>query len=337
MRHNRRVLTQAQLDRFAEDGYLVVPGALDDGDLDPVAAEYDRALDEAAQRLHARGEVASTNAGLAFADRYTALVTENPTVFFYLGISLPLDYQGLDPEHVRCHTGPALFGLLSNPKLLDLAESLIGGEVALNPVLQARLKPPQRLLAGATAEYSNVGLTTWHQDHGAVMDEAVATEMLTVWVAMTDATEEMGCLVAIPGSHREGALTMHCPGRRNPAENYIPVPLLERHGTAPVPLPCERGTVVLLTKYTEHASLPNLSDQLRWSFDLRYQPTGQPTGRPAFPSFPLRSRSGRQVADAAAYARGWAAARDRILGGRWDGPLYEQDRWLANRDHPVCA
>ncbi len=331
------MLTEAQVEQFADEGYLVLPGVLDDADLEPVVAEYDAALDGAARRLHARGDIGDLHEGLPFADRYTALVLQNPAVFFYLGLSLPLDYEALDPEFVRVHTGPALFGLLSHPRLLDLAEAVIGPEISLNPVLQARIKPPQRLLRGPVAEYSNIGATTWHQDFGAVMDEAADTDMLTVWVAVTEATEEMGCLQVIPRSHRDAALTLHCPGIRNAAENYIPQALLDRHGTPPVPLPCQRGSIVLLTRFTEHGALPNRSDRLRWSFDLRYQPAGQPSGRPAFPSFVLRSRAGRAVATAADYAAGWEATRQRVLSGRQEGPLYEQDRWLANRDHPVCA
>ncbi len=333
------MLTESQLHQFAEQGYLVVPDVLSEEELDPVVDEYEAALGRAARRQRELGNLTSTRAELAFADRYTALITENPDVFYYLGISLPLDYEELDPELVRVHTGPALFDLLRHPALLDIVEPIVGPEIALNPVLQARLKPPQRLLTGAMASYSNVGATTWHQDFGAVMDDAIDTNMLTVWVAMTDATEDMGCLVVQPGSHREGTLTLHCPGVANPAENYIPRAMLDRHSIAPVPLPCTRGTLVLLSKYTEHGALPNVSDQLRWSFDLRYQPAGQPTGRPAFPSFLLRSRSDpdREVTDPAEYAAAWEATRGRILAGEMDGPLYEQGRWLKNRDNPVCA
>ncbi len=333
------MLTTEQVQQFHEQGFLVVPDVLGVDDLDPVVAEYEETLDAAANDLLARGEVSSTYAHLSFADRYTALIIENPAVFYYLGISLPLDYDDLDPAFVRAHTGPALFGLLSNPKLLDVAESILGGEITLNPVQQVRLKPPQQLLSGATAEYSNIGATTWHQDFGAVMDEAAATELLTIWVAMTDVTEDMGCLVAIPESHKEAALTLHCPGVVNTAENYIPQVLLDRHDRDPVPLPCKRGSLVLLTRFTEHGALLNRSDRLRWSFDLRYQPSGMPTGRPAFPSFVLRSRKDpkAEVHDPAEYAGRWEETRRRIVSGLQDGPLYEQGRWLANRDHPTCA
>ncbi len=39
-----------------------------------------------------------------------------------------------------------------------------------------------------------------------------------------------------------------------------------------------------------HASLSNISDNIRWSFDLRYNPIGQDTGREIFPGFVARSR-----------------------------------------------
>ncbi len=333
------MLTEAQIGQFAEDGFLVVRDVLTDADLDPVVAEYDSALDTAARHLYQRGEIQSPRSDLPFAERYTALIRENPAIFYHLGISLPLDYETLDPDFVRAHTGPALFGLMRHQRVLDVVESVLGPEISSNPVQQVRLKPPQRLLSGAVAEYSNVGATTWHQDYGAVMEEAADTELLTVWIAMTEASEEMGCLQAIPGSHRASELTLHCPGVRNAAENYIPQALLDRHGTAPVSLACERGSIILLTRFTEHGALPNHSDRLRWSFDLRYQPTGKPTGRPAFPSFVLRSRAKplSEVTDPADYAQGWDDARNRIVAGDHDGPLYEQGRWLANRTNPVCA
>ena len=196
------------------------------------------------------------------------------------------------------------------------------------------MKPPQRLLSGSLAEYSNVGATTWHQDFGALMDEASETDMLTVWVAMTDATEEMGCLAVMPRSHYSEELSPHCPGSLNPAENYIPQQILDRHAVPPKPLPCTAGSLVLLTRWTEHGALPNVSDSLRWSFDLRYQPPGQPNGRPAFPTFTARSRSAPEsvLSDAHAYAGLWEDARQRLVAKAFDRPLYEQARWLANRD-----
>ncbi len=333
------MLSAAQLQQFADQGFLLIPEVLVDADLQPLEAEYEDALSEAAAQLFQRGHIRSTYDDLPFDDRYMTILSESPSLFYYLGISLPLDYEGLDPNLVRAHTGQHLFGLLRHPKILDIVESVLGGEISSNPIQQVRLKPPQRLLTGTMADYSNVGATTWHQDLGAAMDEALDTELLTVWFAMTDASEEMGCLQVIPGSHKDSALSLHCPGKNNQAENYIPTSILQRHGINPVSLPCRRGSVVLLTKYTEHGALANESDRLRWSFDLRYQKTGEPTGRPAFPSFVWRSRSRpeTEITDPRVYEKAWADTRQRVLSGEQTGPLYEQDRWLRNRDNPVCA
>ena len=55
-------------------------------------------------------------------------------------------------------------------------------------------------------------------------------------------------------------------------------------------LECKRGDVVLMSRFTPHRSTPNYSDQCRWSLDLRYQTTGEHTGRTGHPDFIARSR-----------------------------------------------
>ena len=86
---------------------------------------------------------------------------------------------------------------------------------------------------------------------------------------------------------------------------------------------------MLFDKFTHHASLPNRSDALRWSFDLRYNPTGQPTGRPAFPGFVARSleRPDSELDSWKQWRRAWQRARKRILDGAYEGPVFEQARW----------
>jgi hypothetical protein len=45
------------------------------------------------------------------------------------------------------------------------------------------------------------------------------------------------------------------------------------------------GDLLCFHKKTQHASPTNESDDILWSMDLRYNPVGQPCGRPWFPSF----------------------------------------------------
>lgn len=332
------MLAADQVHAFRDQGYLVVDAVLGDDDLAPVKDEYAAVLAAAADELWADGLVASRYEDTDFGERYVALLRDFPGLYRFLNISLPLSNAPLPAAECRLHAGPAVFGLLRNEKILDVVESLIGGEILSNPVQHIRLKPPQAAVPSEVAGYSNIGATTWHQDHGAVMDEAESTAMITVWVAVTAATVENGCLVVIPHSHRPQQLTMHCPGSNLDvaAENYIPE--AQRHGKPVVPLPVRAGSIVLLDKYIEHAALPNTSHKLRWSFDLRYQPVGQPTGRPAFPSFVARSRShpASELQDPAIYAAQWEATRQTMISGGFGFPIFEEARWLANAGHPAC-
>lgn len=75
---------------------------------------------------------------------------------------------------------------------------------------------------------SNMARTGWHQDASVIVEEADNTPMLTVWVAITDATPEMGCMQAIPGSHRWPTLSMHCPGRSGVGEIFIPQHIVDQ-------------------------------------------------------------------------------------------------------------
>lgn len=329
-------LTAEQVERFHDEGYLVVENILNDADLQAIQAEYAGALNRIAEEMVAEGEVSSTYSDLPFGERYTRLLYESTRIFDRLDITLPLDNEGI-PAHAQAHTGPAVFNLLTNPRLLDVVESIIGPEIYSNPVQHVRIKPPRKAVHTDIAGNSYVSNTTWHQDQGALLDEANETQVLTVWVAITEATTENGCLVCIPRSHKKEELTLHCPGQGIAAENYIPGPLLETRQA--MPLPVGRGGIVLFHQYTEHAAFPNKSDSIRWSFDLRYNPVGQPTGRPAFPGFVARSVKQPEsvLTDPDVWARLWSDARDRLLSGTYAEPIFNQERWLGNEKLPVCA
>ena len=94
-----------------------------------------------------------------------------------------------------------------------------------------------------------------------------------------------------------------------------------------MPIHMKKGDVLLFSKKTVHSALPNLSDQIRWSFDLRYQPVGQPTGRDMFPGFIARSKEDPDAVleDSSTWNQMWIKARDSLAKteqfefNRWDG------------------
>jgi hypothetical protein len=329
-------LARDQIRSFEENGYLAIEGLLLEADLAPLEEEYGQLLDGVAADLYARGEITSRFEALAFGRRFGRILGEFPELHRYFNISLPLINGEINEAEFVMHDGPAAFGLLRNRKLLDVAESLLGGELTSNPVQQVRMKPPLRSMDPQRAEHSNVGATTWHQDTVALTPDADETRMLTIWVAMTEASVENGCLMSIPGSHKGGTV-QHCPGKRIAAEMYVPDVLIG--GRKPQPLPLGKGGVILFDKNNIHCALPNRSDGLRWSFDLRYSVTGDPTGRPAFPGFVARSRANpvSELRDPVAWKKSWATAREAILSGAYEGPIFEQKKWEDGSDMAICA
>jgi phytanoyl-CoA hydroxylase len=326
-------LTEAQVAQFHEEGYLVVEGLLDPQvDLDPVIDEYHGVLDKLARELYERGEISSPYADLPFGERLMRIYEESGKVHAqYFDFSLP---QGNVKENTPLWVGPAVFNTLRNERLLDAVESIIGPEIYSNPVQHVRLKPPEdRTPINPETGHIQLGATPWHQDNGVVLPEADETQILTVWFPLWDASAENGCLQVVPYSHRDGLL-LHCPGTGKRAGFGLHIPdQLFRKADA-IPLPMKRGDVLFLTSRTCHASLSNYSDTVRWSFDLRYNPTGQPTGRGAFPGFVARSRSNpeSELRDPQAWAELWYETRRRLAEEQVKGPF---NRWSAN--HPVCA
>ena len=317
---------------FDDFGYVVLRGVLSAVDLRPVLDEYEALLDSLARRWHEDGELTSAFADLPFSKRLMEVVLQTGARYYqHFNISLP----GVNTrKDTPINTGPGVFGLLRNRHLLDAVEHFIGPEVFSNPVQNARFKVPERILSPedmANPAYNQTifAATYWHQDQHVVRKEAEHTKMLTVWVALTASTRENGCMKVVPASHK-GGLVLHCGGKRP----GIPEMILDgiRHYVE-----MEAGDVLFMHRCTQHGSLPNLSDDIRFSFDLRYQPSGQPTGRPWAPGFVARSRSRpeTELRDPAAWTRLWHQARSRLAAENQRGVPF--DKGQTNQEHPWCA
>ena len=98
-----------------------------------------------------------------------------------------------------------------------------------------------------------------------------------MWLPLAPATEKNGCLQVMPGIHND-RIVYWAYGRD--------LPDVER-----VSLPMEKGDMLIMHKLTPHGSGPNKIDAVRWSMDLRYQKTDEPSPRPEWPSQIVRSRS----------------------------------------------
>lgn len=318
------MLTEDQITFYQENGYLVVPDVLDRVQvLEPVIREYSGILERLCAEWQAEGSYDPAGVGEDFGSRLRAAYVQGCDWFQPMDISLPA--ERITPE-TPFHIGPAVFDLLTNARLLDLVEDLIGSEITSNPIQHVRIKPPVGDLRPDEVR-AHVAGTEWHQDRGVTHAEADNTDMITVWCAVSDATERNGCLQVVPGGHR-GQMLPHCPGRGQLAIAPGRVDPAEA-----MPVPVGRGGVIILHPLTPHGSLENHSDDIRWSFDLRYNRTGHATGRSHFPEFVARSRRdpGSELHSWQVWRDMWLQARGRLAGV----PHIDIHRWPA--DAPYCA
>ena len=286
-------LTPEQVAQFAEDGYLLLRGALTDADLDPIIAEYEEYIGRRAEELLAAGHISALYADEPFDRRLISICREDDAI-----------YKELDIMHLR---GRASFEFLRNDRLLDMVESLVGPEITCSPIQHTRAKLP----AGVTPSGSDPHVAPWHQDAGVTWEEADPHFILTVWLPLCAATPENGCLQILPRAHRNGLVQHHIKQGLGTVIIDDEMPQI-----AQLTLPMDKGDVLLMDKQTPHRSTPNNADMVRWSMDLRYQQTGTPTGRPFHPDFVARSRSNpaSELRDYDEWCRRWVEALAAVQG-----------------------
>jgi hypothetical protein len=149
--------------------------------------------------------------------------------------------------------------LVRHPRVLDAVESLIGPDILIYH-LTSWLKEP--------GDGSHV---SWHQDGTYFALEPY--DQVTAWIALTDATPDMGCVKIIPGSQ--------VIGQRPHRDTMTPGNLLSRGQTIDHPLdykkytlmPLRAGQISLHHTHVVHSSDPNRTNERRVGIGVSYVPT----------------------------------------------------------------
>jgi phytanoyl-CoA hydroxylase len=246
-------LSTDQVGQYDEQGYLVLPGLLSEQDLAPARGAMMEKVDQVAHALLEAGLIGDLLADEPFETRLARL------------------FESLSGEDFVAFTGqswrdrlPGYFQLLSNAKVLDVVESLIGPEIFANPVYNVRPKVP-RVAAGEVP---------WHQDKS-YWPGAMSNPVITVWIALVDATLENGCLRIIPRTQSEAVGGFHFETYSGTAYRELDDDQVGPLKGRARPLPVGVGSAIIFNDRFIHSSGPNLSTHVRWSVDLRYQPADQ--------------------------------------------------------------
>ena len=135
-------INDLQIRHFEDEGYLIIEHLFDDAELQPVIDELTADLDRRCREAVANGKLSRTYEEYDFERRLTYVDEEDRDISTSMW----------DTNVVL----PSFFGLMTNPKLLDVAEQLCGPELIASSVY--RLRPKVRSHA-----WSEV---PWHQDSG---------------------------------------------------------------------------------------------------------------------------------------------------------------------------
>ncbi len=167
----------------------------------------------------------------------------------------------LRPENLDTHlvtNDPFWVRLISDDRLLDIAEQFIGPNIALFASHYIS-KPP----------YDGRPVL-WHQDGSYWPLEPM--EVITLWLAVDDATPENGCMRVIPGSHREELREMKTNSSVvSVLGSQIDPQLVDE--TKAVDCILNKGDVSVHHPNIIHGSNANTSPNRRCGLTIRYIPT----------------------------------------------------------------
>jgi phytanoyl-CoA hydroxylase len=284
-------LSPEQIRFYEVEGYIVLPRLLNEEDMAGVRQAMASKVDRIAGELFNSGLISDKLEDWPFERRLAGLFEKLTDADF-------LKYGRSWRDRL-----PGYYDLMSNPKILDAVESLIGSELFANPVYNVRPKVP-KVAAGAVP---------WHQDKS-YWPEANSNPVITVWIPLVNSNLENGCLHICPRTHHSKVLSYH-------SESYSGTGFTEIDDvhmnqvltkTKILPIPLEAGGAILFNDRCLHMSTPNNSNGVRWSVDLRYQPTDQDPMVNQGVGFLARSR---QFPERVATLEDWLAKRpERIVG-----------------------
>lgn len=167
------------------------------------------------------------------------------------------DREPFDLGHDLARNDPFWYGLIADPRLLDIAEMFVGPDIAVYATHYICKEP----FTGREVR--------WHQDGAFWPIEPM--EVVTLWLAVTPSVLENGCLKVVPGSHHVDLLeTVATSSDRAVLTEEIPVDVDEKDA---VPFVLQPGDVSVHHPNIFHGSEPNSSANWRRGLTIRYIPT----------------------------------------------------------------
>jgi hypothetical protein len=240
-------LDEAQIAQYERDGFLAFTEVI----FDEEVAEARAAISELVQRVANDPNASkkgpfwgpeSTKFGVQFEHNYVPDNTNDDEL--ELKVRKLMWYVDEHPHFV--------FLGREHPKVQSILQSLIGADPILYQDM-ALVKPP---FIGSEKP--------WHQDN-AYFTVTPLESICGVWIALDDATVENGCMHAIRGGHKLGALRHH----HDRDCEIVPDRLAEHTEIVPIELPA--GGAMFFSGMLPHQTPPNSSPSRRRALQFHYR------------------------------------------------------------------
>ena len=298
---------------FEKNGFVRIRNVLDYKlDLEPILNDMAFIMNRLVHRFVPKKDKRRV-LGLSFKKKYSHLVKLNiPELDQYFNIRLPQNVN-VDSDFFASQS---IFNLIKNNKILEKVSKILGQEISSNPCQNSRIKQPEKAISKKNLHDGLVGRTPWHQDAGVMNKKGQkGTELVTCWIPFTKTRIENGCMMAVKESHKLG-LVNHDTGSKGQVEIKGKEKIDDLKTIA---LEANVGDIILLNRYLIHCSLPNKSKNFRISMDLRFNKTGQHSGRDPLPSFVVKSKNRKniKVNNYKQWIAMWEEAKNKCIPRKW--------------------
>ena len=298
---------------FEKNGFVRIRNVLDYKlDLEPILNDMAFIMNRLVHRFVPKKDKRRV-LGLSFKKKYSHLVKLNiPELDQYFNIRLPQNVN-VDSDFFASQS---IFNLIKNNKILEKVSKILGQEISSNPCQNSRIKQPEKAISKKNLHDGLVGRTPWHQDAGVMNKKGQkGTELVTCWIPFTKTRIENGCMLAVKESHKLG-LVNHDTGSKGQVEIKGKEKIDDLKTIA---LEANVGDIILLNRYLIHCSLPNKSKNFRISMDLRFNKTGQHSGRDPLPSFVVKSKNRKniKVNNYKQWIAMWEEAKNKCIPRKW--------------------
>jgi|GEM_PF-598188 len=284
------ILSAEQMNQWEKDGFIHLKGLIEPACIAAMNHMMEEIVDEIIQKYMVEGVITDDRKDLPYEKRLTILNMK--AIEFGRSFRAVISRKGL-------------YQLNNDPSLVKALRDVMGDEICGVPAYNARPNLP----------HNKVMTVPWHQDLGYYGAAAQQCNLITCWLPLVSVTEDMGAMQVIRGSHKWDFIP-HFQGKNE--GGFLETEELKNSEEDVITFVMEPGDVLMFNSFMMHRSVPNVSDKIRWSVDLRFAVPGEYQGKDGNLIFHTKNEKGE-----------WVSREDHWIIASQNKPVTTEEDWLT--------